>query len=79
MEEKTTDKAFLDYLQECADLNRLCHIRFVSVDGAVSEISVHLVRLYHEGNRQIIETDAGFSIGVDQLQAVNGRPAAYFC
>ena len=73
------NKAFLDYLEECADLHRLCHIRFRSVEGALSEISAHLVRLFHEGDRPIVETDAGFSIGVVQLESVNGRNAAYFC
>lgn len=73
------DTGFLDYLDDLKNRKQLCTIRFRSVEGSVSEIRAHIVDLLHEGHRAIIETDAGFGIGVDQLIAVNGRPAGNIC
>lgn len=74
---ETTD--FLSYLQQLVDERRSCSIRFRTVEGGISEMKAALVGLTSEGDRQILETDAGFSIGVDQLLQVNGRQPDNFC
>lgn len=71
--------SFTDYLQELADKRQRSTIRFKSVEGSVSQIQAAIVELLHEGHRAIIETDAGFGIGVDQLLEVNGRHPDNFC
>jgi hypothetical protein len=79
MEEKTFDKGFINYLEEQMDLKRLCSITFRSVEGAITTIRAHIIDLSSVSDRQMIETDAGMHIGVDQLLQVNDRLAGDYC
>ena len=68
-----------NYLEEQMDLKKLCTIRFRDVQGAVTEIRGHIVKMEEVSGREIIETDAGFVIGMDQLIAINDRSAENYC
>ena len=72
-------QSFIDYLQEQVDLKRSCTIRFKDVQGAVSEIKARVIKMDEVSGRHMIETDAGFVIGVDQIISVNGRPQENYC
>jgi hypothetical protein len=71
--------ALKKYLEEQVDLKKTCTIRFRDVQGAVSEIRGHIVKMEEVSGREIIETDAGFVIGMDQLVSVDGRSAENYC
>ena len=67
-------QSFKEYLEEQMDLKRSCIIKFRDVQGAVSIIKGHIVKMEEVSGREIIETDAGLVIGMDQLISVNERP-----
>jgi hypothetical protein len=62
-----------DYLEEQMDLKRTCSITFRAVDGGVSTVRGHIVKIDTVSGRDIIETDAGMVIGADQILEINGR------
>jgi len=68
-----------DYIEEMMDLKKICTIRFRSVEGGVSEIKGHVVRIETVSRREIIETDAGMTIGADQIIEINGRSFENIC
>ena len=68
-----------EYLEELIDLKRPCTIKFRSVEGGIATIRAHVVSMEEVSGRYMIETDAGFSIGLDQLISVNDRPADEYC
>jgi hypothetical protein len=68
-----------EYLEEQMDLKNVCTIKFRDVQGMVTEIRGHIVKMEEVSGREIIETDAGFVIGMDQLISVNDRPAENYC
>lgn len=68
-----------DYLEEQMDLKRTCTITFRAVDGGVSTIGGHIVRMDNVSGRDIIETDAGMVIGADQILEINGRRFENIC
>ena len=70
---------FKDYLQEQMDLKRPCTIKFKDVQGAVTITKGHIVKMEEVSDREIIETDAGLVIGMDQIMAVNDRQQANYC
>ena len=72
-------ETFKDYLEEQMDLKRPCTIKFRDVQGAVSTVKGHIIRMEEVSGREIIETDAGLVIGMDQLIAVNDRPQENYC
>jgi hypothetical protein len=72
-------ESFKDYLEELMDLRRNCTIRFRAVDGGVSEVKGHIIKMETVSGRDMMETDAGFAIGLDQLVSVNDRPAENYC
>jgi hypothetical protein len=72
-------QSFKDYIEEQMDLKRSCTIRFRDVQGAVTEIRAKIVKMDEVSGRQMIETDAGFAIGIDQIISVNGRPQENYC
>lgn len=74
-----TENGIKEYLEELMDLKRICTLRFRAVDGGLTTIKAHIVKLETVSGRDILETDAGLSIGVDQLVSVNDRPAENFC
>lgn len=71
--------SFKDYLEEQMDLNRPCTIKFKDVQGAVAMLKGHIVKMEEVSGRDIIETDAGFAIGMDQIISVNGKPQENYC
>lgn len=71
--------AIKDYLEELMDLKRKAVIRFRSVDGGLIEVKGHVVNLTEVSGRLIIETDAGFTIGDDQIIDINGRHFENIC
>ena len=72
-------KSFKDYLEEQMDMKRPCTIKFKDVQGAIATIKAHIVKMEEVSDREIIETDAGFVIGMDQIIAVNDRPQTNYC
>ena len=61
------------------DLKRPCTIKFKDVQGAVAIVKGHIVKMEEVSGREIIETDAGFAIGMDQIISVNDRPQENYC
>lgn len=70
---------FKDYLEEQMDLKRLCTIQFRDVQGALTSIKGHIMKMEEVSGREIIETDAGFVIGMDQIISVNDRIQSDIC
>lgn len=68
-----------EYMEEQMDLKRVVHIRFRDVQGALTDIRGRIVKMEEVSGREIIETDAGFVIGMDQIVAVNDRQSGNFC
>ena len=72
-------ESFKEYLEQLMDIKRLCTIKFRDVQGAVTTVKGHIVKMEEVSDREIIETDAGFVIGMDQIISVNDRPQANYC
>jgi hypothetical protein len=72
-------ESFKSYLEEQMDLKRSCTIKFRDVQGAVTDIKGHIVKMDEVSGREIIETDAGFVIGMDQIISVNDRVQSNIC
>jgi hypothetical protein len=70
---------FKEYLEEQMDLKRPCTIKFRSVEGGVSIIKAHIIDMSTVSDRDMIETDAGMHIGVDQIVEINGRHRENYC
>jgi hypothetical protein len=68
-----------EYLEEVFDLKRTCTIKFRSVDGGITTVKGHVVKMENISNRDIIETDAGLVIGTDQIIEINGRSFENIC
>lgn len=71
--------AMKEYMEELMDLKRTCTIRFREVDGGVVELKGHIVKMETVSGRNIIETDAGYIIGADQILEINGRSVENIC
>jgi hypothetical protein len=71
--------SFKDYLEEQLDLKRPCTIKFKDVQGAVTTIKGHIIKMEEVSGREIIETDAGFVIGMDQIISVNDHAQNNVC
>lgn len=61
------------------DLKRAASITFRSVDGGISTVKGHIVKIETVSDRVIIETDAGMVIGADQILEINGRRFENIC
>lgn len=70
---------FKDYLEEQMDLKRPCSIVFRDVQGALASVRGHIVKMDEVSGREIIETDAGFVIGMDQIVSVNDHVQDNIC
>jgi hypothetical protein len=68
-----------EYLEELMDLKRNCTIQFRAVDGGISTVKGHIVKIDTVSGRYIIETDAGLTIGDDQILEINGRTFENIC
>ena len=79
MADGSPNTSFKDYLEELMDLKRPCTIKFRDVQGAVTQVRGHIVKMEEVSGREIIETDAGFVIGMDQIISINDRPQANYC
>lgn len=71
--------ALKDYLEELLDLKRTASITFRTIEGGVSTIKGHIVKIDNVSGRDIIETDAGMVIGADQILEINGRRFENIC
>lgn len=70
---------FKNYLEEQMDLKRPCTIQFRDVQGAVATIKGHILKMEEVSGREIIETDSGLVIGMDQIISVNDRLQSNVC
>lgn len=70
---------FKEYIQEQIDLKRPCTIKFRSVEGGVSVIKIRIIDMSTVADRDMIETEAGFHIGVDQIIEVNDKLRGDYC
>ena len=61
------------------DLKRTVSIRYRSVDGGVTEVKGHILKIDNVSGRDIIETDAGLTVGADQIIEINGRTFENIC
>jgi hypothetical protein len=75
----TIMESFKEYLETEMDLKRTCNIKFRDVQGAVTTIRAHIIKMEEVSGREIIETDAGLVIGMDQLISVNDRVHENYC
>lgn len=71
--------AFQEYIEDCRDSKRKCTIRFRDVQGMDTTIEGHIIHTEMVSGREIIETDAGFVIGLDQVISINDRQQEGFC
>lgn len=71
--------ALKEYLEELMDLKRSATITFRSVEGGVSTVKGHVVKMETVSGRDIVETDAGMVIGADQILEINGRRFENIC
>ena len=69
----------IEYLEEQMDLKRDCTITFRFVEGGLTTIQGHIVKITSVSGRQMIETDSGLTIGLDQIVEVNRKPAENYC
>ena len=69
----------IEYLEEQMDLKRDCTITFRFVEGGLTTIQGHIVKITSVSGRHMIETDSGLTIGLDQIVEVNGKPAENYC
>ena len=76
---QTVMEKLLDYLEEIRDLKKLCVVRFRDVQGMEAEVRGHIVKMDQVSGRDMIETDAGLLIGLDQIIAVDGRLSDDYC
>ena len=77
--QRTTMDSLKEYLEELMDLKRVATISFRSVEGGISTVKGHIVKIETVSGRDIIETDAGMVIGADQIREVNGRRFENIC
>ena len=70
---------FKEYIVAQMDLKRPCTIKFRTIDGGVTTLKAHIVDLSTVSDRDILETDAGLHIGLDQIIQVNDRVADNYC
>jgi hypothetical protein len=70
---------FKEYLEEQMDLRRPCIIKFRDVDGGVAILKTRIIDMSTVSERDMIETDAGIHIGLDQIIQVNDRVAENYC
>ena len=72
-------KGLKEYLEEQMDLKRTCTIKFRFVEGGITTTKGHIVKFDSVSGRDMIETDSGLVIGLDQIVEVNGKTAENYC
>ena len=68
-----------EYLEEQMDLKRTCTIKFRFVEGGITTLKGHIVKIDTVSGRDMIETDTGLIVGLDQIVEVNGKPSENYC
>ena len=79
MSKQEPAQGFKDYIEEIRDLKKVCSISFRDVEGMLNLIRGKILKIEEVSGRDIIETDAGFVIGMDQIVAVNDRQQPNYC
>ena len=79
MSKSSQEANFKDYLEEIRDLKKVCSISFRDLEGMLTVIRGRIVKMEEVSGREIIETDAGLAIGMDQIVAVNDRQQDNYC
>ena len=79
MSNERLDSDFKGFLESQMDLKKPCTITFRDVQGAITAVKGHIVKMNEVSGREIIETDAGFVIGMDQIISVNGINQDNYC
>ena len=79
MSKSSQTENFKEYLEEIRDLKKVCSISFRDVEGMLTVIRGRILKMEEVSGREIIETDAGFVIGMDQIVAVNDRQQDNYC
>ena len=79
MNKSTGEARFKEYLEELRDLKKVCSISFRDVEGMLTVIRGRILKMEEVSDREIIETDAGFVIGMDQIVAINDRQRENYC
>ena len=68
-----------EYLEEQMDLKRTCTIKFRFVERGITTLKGHIVKIDTVSGRDMIETDTGLIVGLDQIVEVNGKPSENYC
>ena len=70
---------FIEYLEELADFERSCNIKFKGDNGGIATIHARLRDVYVDEDESYIKTAEGLKINISQLIEVNGRQAQNIC
>ena len=70
---------FIEYLEELADFERSCDIKFKGDNGGIATIHARLRDVYVDEDESYIKTADGLRINISQLIEVNGRQAQNIC
>ena len=70
---------FIEYLEELADFERSCDIKFRGDNGGIATIHARLRDVYVDEDESYIKTADGLRINISQLIEVNGRQAQNIC
>ena len=70
---------FIEYLEELADFERSCSIKFKGDNGGIATIRARLRDVYLDDGEAYIKTADGLKIMISHLIEVNGRPAQNIC
>ena len=72
-------ESFIEYLEELADFEQNCTIKFRGDNEGISTIQTRLTDIRTGGEEEYIKTADGLKININQLIEVNGRPAQNIC
>ena len=70
---------FIEYLEELADFERSCEIKFKGDNGGIASIHSRLREVFLGEEASYIRTADGLKINISQLIEVNGRQAQNIC
>jgi Rho-binding antiterminator len=70
---------YLEELEVLAAMKKLCTIQFEAENGARSEIKTRIITIYSENEAQYLKTESGFSVRLDKLLQVDGKPLKKNC
>jgi len=70
---------FIEYLEELADFERSCSIKFKGDNGGIAAIQARLRDVYLDDGESYIKTADGLKINISHLIEVNGRQAQNIC